>query len=111
MSKTFHPSEIIGSNDEFIIGKYRGKTVQNVMDFDPYYIDWMRSKPWAKECHRFMELTNDVSIGDISWGKYKGKTLQWIMDNDESYMRFLFNSEYVRTKCPELKKKIDAIYI
>lgn len=110
-SGSFKPIKVINDRNIFLIGKYKGKSVEDVIAFDTSYIGWLRDKPWAYSNQTLMALIKDVEVGDLTWGKYRGKTLEWIMINDESYMKFLYNSDFVRTRCPELKAKIDKIYI
>lgn len=109
--KAFTPKCVIDDKQILQIGKYKGRSIDDVIAFDPNYIAWMRSKPWAHGHEKLMELIKDVVAGDVTFGKYKGKTLEWIMANDENYMKFLYNSEWVRDKHPELKEKVDQIYI
>jgi uncharacterized protein (DUF3820 family) len=111
-NQAFTPKCVINDDHILLIGKkYKGRTIEEIIAFDPNYIDWLRSKPWAQNDKQLMELIKDVTIPDVTFGKYKGKTLEWIMANDENYMKFLYNSEWVRDKHPELKAKVDQIYI
>ena len=95
----------------FELGKYRGRSLADVKTFDPSYIGWMRAKPWAIADKALMESIKDFQVPDITFGKYKGRTLEWLMEHDETYVQFLWSSDYVREKHPELKEKLDAIYL
>ena len=107
----FTPKNVLNDQNVIQFGKYKGRDLDSVIHFDPFYIVWLRNRDWAKSDAKLMELIKDIECGDLPWGKYKGKTLEWIMENDEPYMKYLYNSDYVRSNCPDLKAKIDKIYI
>lgn len=113
MSSTrFTPKRVIHPQTHVMeLGKYKGRKLNEVIAFDPSYISWMRSKSWSSTDKVFIELIKDVEVPDITFGKHKGKTLKWLMEYDESYVKFLWSSDYVREKHPELKKKLDLVYI
>ena len=108
---TFTPKCVLDSESRFKLGKYRQKAIADVFIFDPAYIIWLKSKPWAQTDEKLMEFIRGVNIPDICFGKHKGRTLEWIMQNDEEYMKYLYNSEWVKVNHPELKAKVDKIYI
>jgi len=112
-NRAFTPKSVICPNThKFLIGKkYKGKTVAEVIAFDPSYIGWLRSKPWAQNDSKLMELIKDVAVPDITFGTRKGKTLEYLMANDEGYVKYLYNSDYVKEKHPELWAKVCKIYI
>jgi len=108
MDKTFTPKQVINDSHIFMVGrKYKGRSVEEVIDFDPSYISWIRTKPWGQSDSKFMELTKDVTIPDLTFGRYKGKELEWVKKNDPNYWKFLGVSEWVQEKHSKLKKKVD----
>lgn len=112
-NRAFNPKRVICPNThKILIGKkYRGKTVEEVIPFDLKYIGWLRSKPWAQNDSKLMELIKDVAVPDLTFGKHKGKTLEWVMANDEDYMKFLYNSDHIKERHQELWAKVCKIYI
>lgn len=110
MDKTFAPKQVINDSHVIVIGRrYKGRTVEEVMDFDPSYISWIRSKPWGRNDSKFMELTNNVFIPDLTFGLHKGKHLEWVRDNDPIYWKFLGVSEWVQENHPKIKSKVDSM--
>jgi uncharacterized protein (DUF3820 family) len=110
-NKQFTPKRVVNPETlSFELGKYKGRSIDDVKSFDPGYIGWMRSKAWSSDDKVFTELIKDFQVPDITFGKYKGRTLEWLMEHDETYVQFLWSSDYVREKHPELKEKLDAIY-
>jgi uncharacterized protein (DUF3820 family) len=110
-NRQFTPSRVIHPETHILeLGKYKGRTIESVIAFDPSYVGWIRSKPWSDIDKVLMEAIKDVQVADITFGKYKGRTLEWLMENDESYVQYLYNSDFVRDNHPDLKVRIDAIY-
>ena len=108
----FTPKSVIcPTSHTFMYGKYKGRTVEDVIAFDPSYLGWMRSKPWAQNDAKLIELIKDVAVPDLTFGTRKGKTLEYLMANDEGYVKYLYNSDFVKKKHPELWAKVCKIYI
>ncbi len=101
------PFTILDSNSVLQFGKYKGRSVQDLIEFDSPYLGWLRTKPWAQSCEPLMSLIRDIEIGDLRWGKHKGKTLRWIKQSDPGYIAWLRKSEFVQTKCPDLVEKLN----
>lgn len=98
---TTEPTKIYGLNDVLEKGKYKGKTLLEVI-----HIDWNWVK-WANEYseHFFFDidevqrerkkdiitlLPQDV----LTFGKYKGQTIDYVAQNDIAYLEWLSeNSE------------------
>lgn len=104
-------TKVIDENKILLIGKHKGRDVQDVLKTDPSYIYWMSRQPWAVEDQPLMEIIRNVKDPGMTWGKHKGKTLAWILLNDEGYIHWLKKSEFVQTKCKALKAKLDRINI
>lgn len=110
MDKTFTPKQVINDSHIFVIGrKYKGRSVEEVIEFDPSYITWIRTKPWGKSDSKFMELTKDVAIPDLTFGCNRGKKLEWLKENDPNYWKFLGTSEWVQEKHPKVRAKVDQM--
>ena len=85
----------------FTFGKYKGKTVEEVLDTDVNYCKWATSQPYLAEdiksiINEYMEKHDDSGYR-MKWGKYKNKTLTDIKELDPFYLTWL--------KCNEFAKK------
>jgi uncharacterized protein (DUF3820 family) len=100
-------TKVIDENQKFLIGKHKGRDLDDVMKTDQSYIYWMSRQPWAANDEELMKKICNVVEPGMGWGKHKGKSLSWILDNDESYIQWLKKSEYVKNNCPALKAKLD----
>lgn len=111
MSQTFSPKQIIDSEQVLLIGKHKGRSINDVIKTDQDYVYWLSRQPWAANDESLMKLICDVKDSGMKWGKHKGKTLSWIVANDDQYIQWLKNSDYVRTKCKSLSEQLDKINV
>ena len=108
--RSFNPSKVIDDRNILQIGKYKCQSIEEVIEIDPGYISWLKTKPWAYTNEAFMAAIKDIKLPDFTFGKYKGRSIEWVTANDEGYLKILHISKYVKDKCPELKIKLDNIY-
>jgi uncharacterized protein (DUF3820 family) len=104
-------AKVIDENNKLLIGKHKGRDINEVMKTDQNYVYWMSRQPWAANDEPLMKLICNVKEAGMAWGKHKGKTLAWILANDEPYLKWLQKSEYVEKNCPTLKAKLNKYTI
>ena len=100
---------------EFSFGKYKGKSVSDIIENDLSYCRWLSNQTLLLESNpRIREalekaLSNDDGSYIICWGKYKGKTLKTIQAIDPNYITWLDRNAYVSENCPGLKEELKSI--
>lgn len=109
MSTPFNPTNIIDSDQVLLLGKHKGRNINDVIETDQNYVHWLSRQPWASNDQALMKLICNVAETGMRWGKHKGKPLSWIIANDENYIKWLKASEYVATNCKTLKEQLDKI--
>jgi uncharacterized protein (DUF3820 family) len=102
-------SKVIDENSILLIGKHKGRNVNDVLKTDPSYCIWLKSQPWAQTDNNLMPIICKVKDQGMRWGKHKGKTLDWIILNDMPYIEWLKKNEFVQNNCPDLKIRLDKI--
>lgn len=87
---------MLGLDDIFTFGKYKDKTIKEVIDTDWNYVKWaiIDSQRLIADIDAIVEYhkgkikilqPDDV----ISFGKYKGKTLQSVFLADSQYLKWM----------------------
>ena len=93
---TAEPTKIYGINDILEIGKYKGKTVQEVIHLDWNWIKWASTnteqfyfdlEEVIKEKMKDIKILHPDDV--LTFGKYKGQTIKYIAKNDIGYLRWL----------------------
>ena len=88
--------KVLGLDDIFTFGKYKDKTIKEVIDTDWNYVKWaiIDSQRLIADIDAIVEYhkgkikilqPDDV----ISFGKYKGKTLQSVFLADSQYLKWM----------------------
>jgi hypothetical protein len=97
------------------LGKYKGKTIQEVYDIDQGYSRWLlnqelliNDEPEIKEFLSSKFDSNDKSYL-LTWGRHKSKTIKWVFDNDKQYFSWLAKNQYVKDKCKKLWTEIEEL--
>lgn len=97
-------------SEEFTLrfGKYKGSTIEDVMNSDQCYCQWLLNQPFTPDdIKQYIKENVNEKEYVMSWGKYKNKTVEWIMENDNKYIDWLCTNQYVNEKCQDL---LAAIY-
>lgn len=92
---------------EFKIGKYRGCKIDDIVGSDPIYCQWFyRNVDNQDETCSYIENVLNVDAVYMPFGKYKGQLLDDVFSEDKGYIRFLKDSDFVKTKFKHLLKHI-----
>lgn len=79
------------------IGKYRGKSYEEIVSIDPNYATWMKSIIRNEKVRDWLEVVvpTPTSIGQtrLRFGKYRGDTYDEVLAKDPSYAKFLSGIE------------------
>jgi len=93
---TVEAVKLLSLDDRIGFGKYKEKTLREVIDADWQYVKWaaLESQRLHVNVEEIIEYHNSILVkkqpSDIMpFGKYKGKTLQEIADEDMQYLRWL----------------------
>ena len=93
---TTEPTKVYGINDILEIGKYKGKTLGEVVHTDWGWIKWasMNTEHFFFDVEAVKEeRKKDIKIlhpeDILTFGKYKGKTIRDIATEDADYLRWL----------------------
>ena len=96
---TAEPTKIYGLDDVLEIGKYKGKTLKEVVHSDWGWVKWasMNTEHFffdvdavIEEKKKAIKVLHPEDV--LTFGKYKGQTVRYIADNDMNYLRWLDNS-------------------
>jgi uncharacterized protein (DUF3820 family) len=110
----FSPTKqrIIDENNILLIGKHKGRVINDVLKTDPAYCVWLSKQPWSANDEQFLDITRAARNPNnpiMTWGRHKGKPFSYIIDNDPKYIEWMRGSSFVAEKFPELKTKVDNI--
>lgn len=93
---TAEPTKVYGVNDVLEKGKYKGKTVAEVIHSDWNWIKWAETVSeqfffkWDEVLEERKKNIKILQPKDmLTFGKYKGKTIKDIAENDFNYLRWL----------------------
>lgn len=102
--------KLLGVDDQITFGKYKGKTIREVIDEDWQYIRWavIDSQRLLADVDKIVEYheskVKPIEPNDIiTFGKYKGRTLLEIFTEDPQYLRWL------QTNNPDFKVNWDKL--
>ena len=93
---TVEPTKIYGLNDVLDFGKYKGKTLLEIISTDWKWVKWAIEQSdlffcdieaVEKEKNKHLKVLHSNDI--IDFGKYKGKTLHEIQSVDPNYILWL----------------------
>ena len=91
-----NPVRLAGLDDVFTFGKYKDKTIREVIDLDWNYVKWaiIDSQRLLADIASIVDYHKSnlkkMSPEDvITFGKYKGETIQSIYTNDPQYLKWL----------------------
>lgn len=95
---TTEPTKVYGINDVLEFGKYKGKTLCEVVHSDWRWVKWacMHSDHFFFDVEAVIEeRKKDIKIlhpeDTLTFGKYKGKTIRDIATEDIDYLRWVNN--------------------
>lgn len=87
---------MLGLDDKFTFGKYKDRTIKEVIDIDWNYVKWaiIDSQRLIADIDAIVEYHRDtikiLQPEDIvSFGKYKGKTLRNVFSADLQYLKWM----------------------
>jgi len=93
---TAEPTKVYGLDDVLEIGKYKGKTLKEVVHNDWGWVKWvsMHTEHFFFDVDAVIEeRKKDIKIlhpeDILTFGKYKGKTIKDIATEDINYLRWL----------------------
>lgn len=88
--------KLLGLDDEIGFGKYKGKTIHEVIDTDWQYIKWavIDSKRLLADIDKIVEYHESIAkpLGPndlMPFGKYKGRTILEVFTEDPQYLTWL----------------------
>ena len=105
--------KLLGLDDEIGFGKYKGKTIREVIDTDWQYIKWavFDSKRLLADIDKIVEYHESIAkpLGPndlMPFGKYKGRTILEVFTEDPQYLTWLqSNNREFRIDWDKLKKQ------
>lgn len=91
-----HEVKVLGLDDVFTFGKYKNKTIREVIDADWNYVKWaiIESQRLLADIDSIIEYHRSnlktLQPDDlITFGKYRGKTLQSVYNDDVQYLKWM----------------------
>ena len=93
---TAEPTKIYGLNNTLEFGKYKGKTLLEIIHSDFGWVEWAVNNSEHFFCdieavveERKKTIPRLHPDDVITFGKYKGQTIRYIYENDVNYLRWL----------------------
>ena len=75
-------------------GKYKNRTIDDLIRSDPKYVLWLSKQPWVKD-----DIINAIKVGHgkivLSFGRYEGLCLDSIKQSDQSYYEWLLRDSRI----------------
>lgn len=95
---TVNEIKLLGLDDQISFGKYKGKTIREVIDSDWQYIKWavFDSQRLLADVNKIIEYHESIvkPLGPydvMTFGKYKGQTLLHVFNKDKQYLLWLMS--------------------
>ena len=93
---TIEEPKLLGLTDIIPFGKYKGKTVKEIVENDWQYIEWavLQSQRLYADVEAIVKYQDSIIVSlkptDIMpYGKYKGQTLASVHETDIQYLRWM----------------------
>lgn len=93
---TVEETKLLGLDDVISFGKYKGKTIKEIIDIDWQYIEWavLQSQRLYADVEAIVKYHDSIIVSlkpsDLMpFGKYKGQTLASVYETDVQYLKWL----------------------
>lgn len=95
----------------FTIGKYKGKTVEDVAKVDACYCSWFYNTMSCKypETANAIKRCIDTESIYLNFGKYKNKSISYVAENDKRYIQYLLDSDWVKKNRSDIIDEINEL--
>ena len=89
-------TKLLGLDDVFTFGKYKGRTIREIVEFDWQYVKWaiVDSQRLLADVDSILEYhRTKIKVlqpeDTLSFGKYKGRAVVDVYNEDSQYLRWL----------------------
>lgn len=94
-------------------GKHKNKTIDQIFDENPQYLEWLFSREQTKDNKELYEALESKLKNKndyyLNFGRHKNKGLSWIIQNDPKYIVWLRGNTYVKENIPKLYKIVCSL--